>query len=863
MIAERALARKRTLARLALWFERLWVAVWPALGVLGAYAAAALLDLPGLLPPWPRLAVAALVFLAAALLLWRGLRLVTGPSASGVDRRLERASGLRHRPLATLADRPAAPTPEAEALWRAHIARLSAQISRLRVGIPRPGLAALDRRALRGALVVALVAGLIVAGPDAGPRLLRAAVPGVPAGPPAPAPQVQAWITPPSYTGLPPVFLKAAAPDISAPAGSRLTVNVTGGAGEPSLTLGGAAEPFRPLDAASWQAELELTRGGPIEVRRRGLALAAWTLTLVADQPPTTLFPEPPGPVIAGGRPTLQTRLPWRAEDDYGVAGLQAELRLRDRPGAAPAVIAVPLPGGLAKAVRGALTQDLTAHPWAGLSVMARLAARDAPGQTGTSAELGFVLPERAFNHPVARALIAFRKQLSIQPESRPQARLGLVGLSEAPEAFDHSIGIYLNLRGIAALLVRGRGDGAVDEAQARMWELALALEENGTERTARALEAARQALREALDERATPAERAELEQRMRELQEAIQRHLEALAEQARRENSDLPYDSANPELSSRDLDRMTQEMRDAAKQDRMDEAREKMAELEKLLDQLQAARPERGEAQKAERAEKRQRGQQQMSALQDMVKREGGLLDNAQSRAAPNTDARRATPQNQQQNSQQNSPQGSPAEAGQREAEARTQRALRRALGELMQRFGELTGDVPAALGEADTAMREAGQALGDGRDAAAGNAQQRAIEALQRGGREMSQQMARQFGAPQPGEGEDGQEGGEQAQGNGDGTQDQGNRNGRTAGPQPQDGTQPGRRRNAQRDPLGRPMQQGVSGTEEGDDVRVPDQMEQARTRALQEELRRRGGERGRPQPELDYIDRLLKAF
>jgi hypothetical protein len=37
----------------------------------------------------------------------------------------------------------------------------------------------------------------------------------------------------------------------------------------------------------------------------------------------------------------------------------------------------------------------------------------------------------------------------------------------------------------------------------------------------------------------------------------------------------------------------------------------------------------------------------------------------------------------------------------------------------------------------------------------------------------------------------------------------------------------------------------------------------MEEARTRAIQEELRRRGTERSRPQPELDYIDRLLKQF
>jgi 8-oxo-dGTP pyrophosphatase MutT (NUDIX family) len=52
-------------------------------------------------------------------------------------------------------------------------------------------------------------------------------------------------------------------------------------------------------------------------------------------------------------------------------------------------------------------------------------------------------------------------------------------------------------------------------------------------------------------------------------------------------------------------------------------------------------------------------------------------------------------------------------------------------------------------------------------------------------------------------------------------------------------------------------------VNGQEGAGSVRVPDQMEQARTRELQEELRRRGADRTRPQPELDYIDRLLKSF
>ena len=144
------------------------------------------------------------------------------------DRRLEQQTGLRHRPLATLADQPAAPTPESAALWTIHIARLAAQIPRLRVGRPRPGLARRDVWALRGGLVVALAACIVIAGPEALPRLLRAVSPSVPPGPAAPGTQVQAWVTPPAYTGLAPVFLHAATPAVSVPAGSRLSVNVSG-----------------------------------------------------------------------------------------------------------------------------------------------------------------------------------------------------------------------------------------------------------------------------------------------------------------------------------------------------------------------------------------------------------------------------------------------------------------------------------------------------------------------------------------------------------------------------------------------------------------------------------------------------------
>ena len=198
------LARKRAAARAALWFEQLWPAIWPALGLLGAFAVIALLDLPALLPPWPRLALPILTLLATTALLVHRLRRIARPAPADADRRLEHASGLKHRPLAALQDRPAAATPESARIWTVHQDRLRAQLRRLRIGRPRPGLARHDPRALRALVLIALAAALAIAGPQAPGRLLAAAFPGLPPGPPTPGTVVQAWITPPPTPASPP-----------------------------------------------------------------------------------------------------------------------------------------------------------------------------------------------------------------------------------------------------------------------------------------------------------------------------------------------------------------------------------------------------------------------------------------------------------------------------------------------------------------------------------------------------------------------------------------------------------------------------------------------------------------------------------
>ena len=136
------------LARAALLWERIWPALWPALCVLGVFAAVALFDL---LPGLPGLAHAALLalfavaFVAAAAWGVRAARRGGWPDTSAARRRIEQASGLPHRPLQALGDRPSAPLDgDARLLWAAHQRRMAAALRRLRVGWPVAGLARRD-----------------------------------------------------------------------------------------------------------------------------------------------------------------------------------------------------------------------------------------------------------------------------------------------------------------------------------------------------------------------------------------------------------------------------------------------------------------------------------------------------------------------------------------------------------------------------------------------------------------------------------------------------------------------------------------------------------------------------------------------
>jgi uncharacterized protein (TIGR02302 family) len=834
------LNRRRGLARLVLWFERVLPALLPAARVAGLFLCAALLDVPGWLPWWGHLGLLIGIGVVIVVLLWRGFARLVPPDGTAADRRLERDSGLSHRPLAALSDRPATDDPTSLALWRAHVFRGLARAKRLRLAWPRPGLAALDRRAFRHAVLLGLLVALVIAGRDAPGRLLAAFQPGLPRSAAPQEVEIQAWVTPPAYTGLAPVFLKRGQPSVAIPVGARLTINVTGGTAVPELVQGSERAQFTSLDQTSFQIERTLDRDTKISVARSGGDLAAWNVSIVPDQPPMAWWTDPPGQTQESAR----IRLPWSIADDYGVTALRAELTLTARPDARPLEITIPLPNGASKTAHGIHPQDLISHPWAGLSVSARLVARDGAGQTGASEAAVFDLPERVFHNEIAKDLIEIRKGLSLHPENHDDALETLDGLMQRPEVFGTDSGAFLNLSAIYYLMVRNKSPDMVPEAQARMWDLALHMEEGLTEESARSLEAARQAVRDAMEKlRQEPndANREALEQRLRELQEAIDRHMRAMMQEAERNHEALPFDPEAEHLTNQDLERLAEEAREALKAGRMDEAREKMEELERQLDRLKQARADRGQG----NSQQRQKGRRQMGAVQDMVGREGGLLDHTESRADQANRPQRIEPD--------------PADGdphAQRPMDQRVQQALRRALGEMMQQFGDLTGEIPPALGEADQAMRDSGQNLASGDDKTAAEDEQRAIEALQKGAREMGRTLAKQFGRGRPG-GDPGEGDGFGAEGPMGMMMPDGRGEGSGGSPLP---APPNRADSRGRDPLGRTNQ--GSGMDSGD-VRVPEEAERQRSQSIQEELRRRGAERERPQQELDYIDRLLRQF
>jgi uncharacterized protein (TIGR02302 family) len=816
-------------ARLALAWEGAWPHLARLLTVTGLFLVASWAGLWLALPSLARaigLGLFVLLAFAASLpLVW-----FRWPSREQGLSRLDRGSGIAHRPATTLTDTLSTQDPVALALWQAQRERTLASLRRIRAGLPSPRLRLYDPWALRGLVAVMLVATFFAAGDE---RALRVAAAFDWNGVLAPANiRVDAWVTPPLYTGKPPIILSAANKEAAAlpmsgplpvPAGSTLIVRSSGGTLD--VIAGGGVTETAPTEQApkgTNEKHFTIASDGTVHVRAPS-GQPQWKFTATPDRPPTISLAKDPERQARG---SLQ--MAYKIEDDYGVTEARAQFAARPAEGApatrplfVPPQFPLVLPNARTRNGVGQTVKDLSEDPYAGADVTLTLTAKDEAGNEGRSEPFKMRLPERLFTKPLARALIEQRRTLALDANKNSEVFTALDALMIAPEMFMPEPGQYLGLYSLARQLEAARSDDELREVVASLWALAVTIEDGNITDVDKALRAAQDALKQALERGASDEEIKKLTQ---DLRQALDNYMRQLAEQFRNNPQQLarPLDQNTRTLRQQDLNNMIDRMERLSRQGDKEAAQALLEQLQQMLENLQMAQPGQSGDSEMEQA---------LNELDDMIRKQQQLRDKTFKQGQ---DSRRDRMRGKQ-NGDQSMGDLQQDQQGLRDRLKKLQQELaKRGMGpgqkgdqDQQQGQGADQGDDGEdGLGQADGAMGDAGSKLGEGNADGAVDAQGKALEALRKGAQKLAEAMQ---------------------QGDGEG-QGPGDRMGRQqAGA---NGT----------DPLGRPMR-----SRETDELSkmIPGEIDVQKVRRILEELRRRLADPSRPQVELDYIERLLKEY
>jgi uncharacterized protein (TIGR02302 family) len=833
-------------AKYAIAWERSWPSLARLLSAIGLFLVVSWAGLWLALPFVARAAGLGLFVLLALAALFPLVKFRWPSREEGLSR-LDRGSGIRHRPATALTDTLATQDPVAQALWQEQRERTLASIKRIRAGLPSPRLPIHDPWALRALVVVMMVAAYIAAGDE---RLLRTEAAFDWNGVLSPANvRVDAWVTPPLYTGKPPIILSAAnkeaavpaAGPLPVPAGSKLIVRSSGGSLD-VVAGGGVTEAVPAEQAPKGTNERHFTIAGDGTVHVRAPSgQPQWRFTATPDRAPTISLAKDPERQARG---SLQ--LSYKLEDDYGVTEAQAHFaaRLGDAPkafaeeGSAeprplfdPPQFPLVLPNARTRNGVGQTVKDLSEDPYAGADVTLTLTAKDEAGNEGRSEPFNMRLPERLFTKPLARALIEQRRILALDANQNSQVYAALDALLIAPELFTPEAGQYLGLHSVARQLEAAHTDDALREVVASLWSLAVTIEDGDITDVDKALRAAQDALKQALERGASDEEikkltenlRAALDNFMRQLAERLLNNPQQLAR---------PLDPNTKVMRQQDLNNMIERMERLSRSGDKEAAKQLLEQLQEMLENMQMAQPGQSGDGDMEQA---------LNELGDMIRKQQQLRDKTFKQGQDSRRDRMRGKQGDQgmddlQQDQQSlrdrlqKLQQELAKRGMGQGQ-RGEKGNRGQQGQQGQQGDQADqGDGEDGLGQADSAMGDAGSRLGEGNAEGAVDSQGKALDALRKGAQSLADAMQQGEGQGQPGDGPGNRAGRQQSGGH-------------------------------QSDPLGRPLH----GREFGDDfsVKIPGEIDVQRVRRILEELRRRLADPQRPQIELDYLERLLKDY
>ena len=866
------LVAARIWSRLSLTWESVAPAILPLAIIIGLFVIVSWLGIFRSIPDPIRIGIG-IVFAFAGLAALYPLRKIVVPSASKIDRRLEKDNALLHQPITAQEETLAVGDEDiGRTLWAHHQRKLAEQVSNLEAARVRTDIPKNDPWALRALVPLALVSAFAFSFGVSGGAIddvfhthsQEELVP----------PRVDAWVTPPSYTGVAPIFLtselNALRTEFTAPEGSKIVVRIAGGSGAEQVLFPDAATALPELDATSIQQrskarqfELVIGKSGILKIEQvnqseEDVAIHAWNINVTEDDAPQISFDGEMERAVNGA-----LTLNYTATDDYRVASGRAIVSLFDdaaadaRPLYEAPEIGLTLPRRNAEG-KAKTTINLTEHPWAGAKVKIVLEAEDDLGQFGRSGSIEAILPGRPFSDPLARALIEQRRNLALDANAARSVHDMLDLFMLYPEETIDNTAHFLGLTTAKSKLGYARNDDQLREVVDYLWEVARNIEDGGLSDAERRLKDAQQALREALERGASDEE---IEQLMAELRDAMQDFLREFAEQNQNNpNAQQQQNQQNAQqLDQQSLDEMLDRLEEMAKSGAREQAMDMLSQLQDMMNNLQMGQNQQQGQQGESQA------QQQMNELGEILRQQQELMndtlresqrgDQGEQGQGQGQDGQQPQPgqegqdgqqgqngqlgqqnpgQQGQQGQQGQNGQGQQGQNGQQpgqgqgglEGLAPGQQALQDRLDQFMQGLEGMGIDPGEAFDEAGRAMGEAGEALGEGSGRQAFNEQSNAMEALREGADSMMQQLQQQA---------------QQGQGQG------------------QQPGQPGRQLGSNdRDPLGRP--QRSSGPDFGDSVNIPDEIDVRRAREILEAIRKRLGNGALEQLEKDYLERLL---
>ena len=604
-------------------------------------------------------------------LLRKDIGSLTFNKAHTIDYALETNSALPRGQIKLIEDKLANPkTQKTRELWKNAQNEGIKSFSNLKVPHLNVSLSRQDPSALRFIAILIFISGLMMSGPTWKDKILSGLVPIIPESIIAQGHATNLWITPPEYTQMGQIHVVGSNLEnpLSIPEGSTIKIRIHSIMGEsfpPWLHNGDEKTQMTYLNEGLYGIETTINQGNTLSIKQAFIPRANWQYDYITDTPPEIALdiPEPEEIETTDTTETetvttepfeilenAQIKFPLKVKDDYGVKELKMTLNID------PVVEERPL-GKPASEIRLIMSQpnigfkiapiyDMTWHTWAGLPVTFVYEAIDHKGQTATLDEIKLTLPERTFEHPVAKSLIKMRKKLAWEYDSSfAEISYNLETLLDAPDYLQDNPVIYLSIKTAASRLRynnHAEQSKRLETAEAvinLLWYTALAIEEGNLSLALRELRDAQRALENAMrDPKSSEEEIAALMDELREkmanyfteMQREVQKRLENGEELPTFSSEDFG-DMISPDALANIMEQIEQALRDGDQA----KAEELMSQLQRMMEMLDPNMT-------AQLPPDMQMMQEGVNELQELIERQEALRDQTAKQAEKQTTKKR-----------------------------------------------------------------------------------------------------------------------------------------------------------------------------------------------------------------------------